>query len=101
MVLKRVNYEKKELERRRQESAHDNLDVLVWTNERISQWLASINGLKDYAHNLSETGIHGGLIALDDTFDWSTLALALQIPNQQTTVKRDEHTIGKTGLFCF
>ena len=88
MVLKRVNYEKKELDRRRKESAHD---VLVWTNERIGQWLLNINGLKDYANHLSETGIHGGLLALDDTFDWNTLALALQIPSQQTMVSQDEY----------
>lgn len=93
MVLKRVNYEKKELERRRQASIHENHDVLVWTNERIGQWLASINGLKDYAHNLTETGIHGGLLALDDTFDSNTLALALQIPNQQTMVNRIKRSI--------
>lgn len=87
MVLKRVNYEKKELDRRRKESPHD---VLVWSNERIAQWLSNINGLKDYANNLSETGIHGGLLALDDTFDWNTLALALQIPSQQTLVNQIE-----------
>lgn len=58
----------------------------MWTNERIIQWLSAINGLKEYANNLIETGIHGGLIALDETFDHNTLALALQIPSQQTTV---------------
>ena len=33
-----------------------------------------------------KTGVHGGLIALDETFDHNALALALQIPNQQTMV---------------
>jgi hypothetical protein len=86
MVLKRVNYDKKELDRRREESLHENQDVLMWTNERIIQWLTTINGLKEYANNLAETGIHGGLVALDETFDYNTLALALQIPSQQTMV---------------
>jgi len=86
MVLKRINYDKKELDRRREESLNENQDVLIWTNERIIQWLTTINGLKEYANNLIETGIHGGLIALDETFDHNTLALALQIPSQQTTV---------------
>lgn len=98
MVLKRVNYEKKELDRRRKESTHD---VLVWTNERIGQWLSSINGLKDYANHLSETGIHGGLLALDDTFDWNTLALALQIPSQQILVNEDEHPMNQSFLLSF
>ena len=50
--------------------------------------MTTINGLKDYASNLRETGVHGGLIALDETLDHNALALALQIPNQQTTVAR-------------
>jgi hypothetical protein len=60
----------------------------MWTNERIIQWLTTINGLKEYANNLLETGIHGGLIALDETFNYNALALALQIPSQQTMVKK-------------
>jgi hypothetical protein len=91
MVLKRVNYDKKELDRRREESLNENQDVLMWTNERVIQWLITINGLKEYANNLTETGVHGGLIALDETFDHNALALALQIPNQQTTVKRNSY----------
>jgi len=87
MVLKRVNYDKKELDRRREESSNENQDVILWTNERIMQWLTTINGLKEYANNLTETGIHGGLIALDENFDSNALALALQISNQQITVK--------------
>ena len=87
MVLKRVNYDKKKLDRRREESSNENQDVIVWTNERIIQWLTTINGLKEYANNLTETGIHGGLIALDEMFDHNRLALALQIPVQQTMVK--------------
>jgi hypothetical protein len=88
MVLKRVNYDKKELDRRREESLNENQDVILWTNERIIQWLTTINGLKEYANNLLETGIHGGLIALDETFNYNALALALQIPSQQTMVKK-------------
>lgn len=36
--------------------------------------------------NLQETGIHGAFIALDDTFEPNTMALALQIPTQNTQV---------------
>ncbi len=50
----------------------------MWSNERLIRWVASI-GLKEYAPNLAESGIHGALIALDDTFDASHLAMALQI----------------------
>lgn len=60
-------------------------DVIVWSNERIIKWAAFI-GLKEYSNNLIESGIHGALIALDDTFDDAQLALALQIPTQNVQV---------------
>lgn len=90
MVLKRINYDKKELDRRREESSNENRDVIIWTNERVIQWLTAIQGLKEYANNLTETGVHGGIIALDESFDSNALALALQITNQQTTVNDKE-----------
>lgn len=49
------------------------------------KWVQLI-GLKDYAHNLQESGVHGALAALDETFDHNTLALLLQIPTQNTQV---------------
>lgn len=50
-------------------------------------WVQSI-GLKEFADNLLESGVHGALLALDDTFDYTDLALLLQIPNQNTQVLR-------------
>ncbi|XP_059832053.1 liprin-alpha-1-like isoform X4 [Hypanus sabinus] len=83
MALKRLNYDRKELERRREEGQHEIKDVMVWTNERVIRWVQSI-GLKEYANNLLEIGVHGGLIALDELFDYNALALLLQIPTQNT-----------------
>lgn len=112
MCLKRLNYDRKELERRRDDSQHQNqgrdwkkevkpqqtifkltlplrvltsADVMVWSNERVMCWVQSI-GLKEFADNLLESGVHGALLALDDTFDYTDLALLLQIPNQNTQV---------------
>jgi hypothetical protein len=31
--------------------------------------------------------VHGALIALDESFDWNSMALALQIPTQNIQVK--------------
>lgn len=59
---------------------------MVWSNERVMCWVQSI-GLKEYADNLTESGVHGALLALDDTFDYTDLALLLQIPNQNTQVQ--------------
>jgi len=100
MVLKRVNYDKKELDRRREDSLNENQDIIIWTNERIIQWLTKINGVKEYANNLTETGIHGGLIALDETFDHNALALALQIPSQQTTVRNNRFKMNSHVRGC-
>lgn len=111
MCLKKLNYDRKELERRREQSQHEirgknnhlqtisvmvlnifllklmfaSADVLVWSNERVIRWVQSI-GLRDYANILLESGVHGALVALDDNFDYSSLALLLQIPTQNTQV---------------
>uniref|UniRef100_A0A4W5L2D9 PTPRF interacting protein alpha 3 n=1 Tax=Hucho hucho TaxID=62062 RepID=A0A4W5L2D9_9TELE len=87
MCLKRLNYDRKELERRREDSQHQNNDVMVWSNERVMCWVQNI-GLKEYADNLTESGVHGALLALDDTFDYTDLALLLQIPNQNTQARQ-------------
>uniref|UniRef100_A0AAY5KY17 SAM domain-containing protein n=1 Tax=Esox lucius TaxID=8010 RepID=A0AAY5KY17_ESOLU len=87
MGLKKLNYDRKELERRREQSQHEMRDVLVWSNERVIRWVQSI-GLRDYANTLLESGVHGALVALDDNFDYSSLALLLQIPNQSTQARQ-------------
>ncbi|KAM5205394.1 liprin-alpha-4 isoform 13-T35 [Hipposideros larvatus] len=87
MCLKRLNYDRKELEKRREESQQEIKDVLVWTNEQVVHWVQSI-GLRDYAGHLRESGVHGALLALDENFDHSTLALLLQIPTQNTQARQ-------------
>jgi len=62
----------------------------VWTNEQVIHWVQSI-GLREYSSNLLESGVHGALIALDETFDYSSLALILQIPMQNTQVAIKEN----------
>ena len=59
------------------------LAVLVWSNDRVIRWIQAI-GLREYANNILESGVHGSLIALDENFDYSSLALLLQIPTQNT-----------------
>ncbi|XP_071809122.1 liprin-alpha-3-like isoform X4 [Asterias amurensis] len=83
LCLKKVNYDTNELQRRRDQTANEIKDVLVWSNDRVIKWIVSI-GLREFANNLIESGVHGALIALDETFDHQALALALQIPTQNT-----------------
>nr|XP_008164562.1 liprin-alpha-2 isoform X10 [Chrysemys picta bellii] len=87
MCLKRLNYDRKELERRREVSQHEIKDVLVWSNDRVIRWIQAI-GLREYANNVLESGVHGSLIALDENFDYSSLALLLQIPTQNTQARQ-------------
>lgn len=61
--------------------------MLVWTNDQVIHWIQSI-GLREYANNLVESGVHGALLALDENFDHNSLALVLQIPTQNTQVRR-------------
>ncbi|XP_024084757.1 liprin-alpha-1 isoform X16 [Cimex lectularius] len=84
--LKRLNYDRKQLEDRRRASDNELTDVLVWSNERVMRWVSSI-GLKEYAGNLTESGVHGALLALDDSFDHKSMAMALQIPSHNTQAR--------------
>lgn len=85
--LKRLNYDRHELERRWEESCDQMKDLLVWTNERVIKWIQSV-GLKEFASNLIESGVHGALIALDESFDHNSLALALQIPSSNIQLRQ-------------
>ncbi len=62
-------------------------------------WVQTL-GLKEYADNLRESGVHGALLALDDTFDYTDLALLLQIPNQNTQVEDSMSTATDEKTFC-
>lgn len=110
LLLKRLNYDRRLLEERRRQadSDADSRDVLVWTNERVIRWVAAI-GLKvrtgviqfvvflalfsfccskfqEFANHLLESGVHGALLALDESFDSNAMGLALQIPTQNVQV---------------
>uniref|UniRef100_A0A671XQ77 PTPRF interacting protein alpha 1 n=1 Tax=Sparus aurata TaxID=8175 RepID=A0A671XQ77_SPAAU len=100
MSLRRLNYDRMELERRREESQMELQEVLVWSNERVISWVQAI-GLKEYSGNLYESGVHGALMALDETFDHNALALLLQIPTQNTqaraTLEREYNSLLAIG----
>lgn len=100
MCLRRLNYDRMELERKREESQLELNDVLVWSNERVISWVQAI-GLKEYSSNLYESGVHGALLSLDETFDHNALALLLQIPTQNTqaraTLEREYNSLLAMG----
>lgn len=51
--LKRLNYDRNELERRRKMSEHTMSDVLVWSNEKVIHWAIAI-GVKVIVNTLYE-----------------------------------------------
>ena len=56
---------------------------MIWSNERLIKWIQSI-GLKDYSNNLENSGLHGGVLVFDESYNWVSLALALEIPTHDT-----------------
>lgn len=58
---------------------------MVWSNERVIKWIEEI-GVGNYANNLRDSGVHGAIIILDETFDVQSLIVMLQIP------QHDDHT---------
>ncbi|CAD5220501.1 unnamed protein product [Bursaphelenchus xylophilus] len=87
LCLKRLNYERRALEERRKACENVNKDVLVWSNERVAKWVEE-SGLGSYAHNLKDSGVHGALIALDDTFSAQALQVVLQVPSNDEQAKK-------------
>jgi len=85
--LKLLNFDRDSLTDRRRGAEADIKDVLVWSNDRVMRWIVGV-GLKDYASNLIESGVHGALVALDESFSWQSMALALQIPTQNTQARQ-------------
>lgn len=53
--LKRLNYDRQQLEERRRVAEGANIDVLVWSNDRVIRWVQSI-GLK-----VRQTFVHSGI----------------------------------------
>uniref|UniRef100_A0AC35U6J6 Liprin-beta-1 n=1 Tax=Rhabditophanes sp. KR3021 TaxID=114890 RepID=A0AC35U6J6_9BILA len=98
ICLKKLNYEKKVFYDRQKACENVNKDVMVWSNERVSRWVEEV-GLGCYALNLKDTGVHGALIALDETFDAQSLILALQIsPQDEHSRQTLEHAFSKLIL---
>ena len=87
--LKRINYDRKFLEELRAQAdcSSENVNIMVWSNARLIKWANSVE-LQQFSNNLLESGIHGGLVAFDESFGANQMALALQIPSQNQTARQ-------------
>uniref|UniRef100_A0A3B5M1D5 Kazrin, periplakin interacting protein b n=1 Tax=Xiphophorus couchianus TaxID=32473 RepID=A0A3B5M1D5_9TELE len=86
-LLQMLSFDKEALQLRRLKCEHENRDPLVWTCHRVMKWIKDID-LKEFAENLQGKGIHGAVIALDQSFDTEALANALGIPSNKHMLHR-------------
>ncbi|XP_070140167.1 kazrin isoform X4 [Drosophila kikkawai] len=90
-VLRIVKYDRQTLAMRRVQSESVDTDPIVWTNQRFIRWVRSID-LGEYADNLKDSGVHGGLVVLEPSFSGDTMATALGIPPSKNIIRRHLNT---------
>ncbi|XP_062553559.1 kazrin isoform X2 [Armigeres subalbatus] len=86
-VLRIMKYDRQSLAMRRLQSENVDTDPIVWTNQRFIRWARSID-LGEYADNLKDSGVHGGLVVLEPSFSGDTMATALGIPPSKNIIRR-------------
>ncbi|XP_058459377.1 kazrin isoform X3 [Malaya genurostris] len=86
-VLRIMKYDRQSLAMRRLQSENVDTDPIVWTNQRFVRWARSID-LGEYADNLKDSGVHGGLVVLEPSFSGDTMATALGIPPSKNIIRR-------------
>uniref|UniRef100_A0A8C2USM5 SAM domain-containing protein n=1 Tax=Chinchilla lanigera TaxID=34839 RepID=A0A8C2USM5_CHILA len=87
---KHLNVSKKfhqALQERRARCETQNTDPVVWTNQRVLKWVRDID-LKEYADNLTNSGVHGAVLVLEPTFNAEAMATALGIPSGKHILRR-------------
>uniref|UniRef100_A0A669BZ47 Kazrin, periplakin interacting protein b n=1 Tax=Oreochromis niloticus TaxID=8128 RepID=A0A669BZ47_ORENI len=86
-LLQMLSFDKEALQARRTKCEHQNWDPIVWTCHRVMKWIRDID-LKEFADNLQGKGIHGAVMALDQSFDTDAMAKALGIPSNKHMLHR-------------
>ncbi|XP_023015542.2 liprin protein kazrin isoform X1 [Leptinotarsa decemlineata] len=86
-LLRIMKYDRQALAVRRHQCETMDADPLVWTNPRFIKWARSID-LAEYADNLKDSGVHGGLVVLEPSFNGDTMATALGIPASKNIIRR-------------
>ncbi|KAK5639902.1 hypothetical protein RI129_010713 [Pyrocoelia pectoralis] len=86
-LLRIMKYDRQVLAVRRHQCENVDADPLVWTNQRYIRWARNID-LGEYADNLKDSGVHGGLVVLEPSFNGDTMATALGIPASKNIIRR-------------
>uniref|UniRef100_A0A8C5KI36 Kazrin, periplakin interacting protein n=1 Tax=Jaculus jaculus TaxID=51337 RepID=A0A8C5KI36_JACJA len=86
-LLCQVSFSREVLQERRARCETQNTDPVVWTNQRVLKWVRDID-LKEYADNLTNSGVHGAVMVLEPTFNAEAMATALGIPSGKHILRR-------------
>uniref|UniRef100_A0A3B1IEB5 Kazrin, periplakin interacting protein b n=1 Tax=Astyanax mexicanus TaxID=7994 RepID=A0A3B1IEB5_ASTMX len=86
-LLQMLGFDKEVLESRRGQAELQDVDPVVWTNQRVIKWIREID-LKEFAESLQNSGVHGAVMVLDPSFSAESLAKALEIPNNKHMIHR-------------
>ncbi|XP_047991810.1 kazrin isoform X2 [Leguminivora glycinivorella] len=86
-LLRIMKYDRQALAVRRHQCENVDADPLVWTNQRFMRWAHNID-LGEFAENLKDSGVHGGLVVLEPSFTGETMATALGIPPSKSIIRR-------------
>uniref|UniRef100_A0A8C5USV0 Kazrin n=1 Tax=Microcebus murinus TaxID=30608 RepID=A0A8C5USV0_MICMU len=86
-LLHQVNFSREALQERRARCETQDVDPVVWTNRRVLKWVRDID-LKEYADNLTNSGVHGAVLVLEPTFNAEAMATALGIPSGKHILRR-------------
>ncbi|XP_053609756.1 kazrin isoform X2 [Plodia interpunctella] len=86
-LLRIMKYDRQALAVRRHQCENVDADPLVWTNQRFMRWAHNID-LGEFADNLKDSGVHGGLVVLEPSFTGETMATALGIPPSKSIIRR-------------
>ncbi|XP_053379298.1 kazrin-like isoform X2 [Mercenaria mercenaria] len=90
-LLRKLGFDKEVLAQRRSDCDKSFTDPLVWTNQRVIEWIQNID-LEEFADSLKESGVHGALIVLEPTFTADSLASCLRIPPSKLYIRRHLQT---------
>ncbi|XP_071056703.1 liprin-beta-2 isoform X3 [Onthophagus taurus] len=93
-VLRENNYEAGCLQRRSlpdDPEQPNSKSIALWTTHRVMEWLKAVD-LAEYAPNLRGSGVHGGLMVLENKFTAELLATLLSIPPGKTLLRRHLNT---------
>ncbi|XP_001634468.2 kazrin isoform X3 [Nematostella vectensis] len=86
-LLRLIAFDKQCLIDRRLSCDETDIDPVVWTNDKVMRWCRSID-LQEYADNLRDSGVHGAMMVINETFGPDEMANCLAIHPSKNIIRR-------------